>query len=61
MAESLDQTAQMAERWQKLFVRALRALRDLRRHAPPVVLAGPGSQVNVGQQQINTTGTRDES
>ena len=46
-AESLDQSAQMAERWQKLFVRALRALRDLRRHAPPVVLAGPGSQVNV--------------
>jgi len=55
-AESLDQSGQMAERWQKLFVRALRALRDLRRHAPPVVLAGPGSQVNVGQQQINTTG-----
>jgi hypothetical protein len=55
-AEALDQSAQMAERWQKLFVRALRALRDLRRHAPPVVLAGPGSQVNVGQQQINTTG-----
>jgi len=59
-AETLDQSAQMAERWQKLFVRALRALRDLRRHAPPVVLAGPGSQVNVGQQQINTTGARDE-
>jgi hypothetical protein len=55
-AEALDQSAQMAERWQKLFVRALRALRDLRRHAPPVVLAGPGSQVNVGQQEINTTG-----
>jgi hypothetical protein len=55
-AEALDQSAAMAERWQKLFVRALRALRDLRRHAPPVVLAGPGSQVNVGQQQINTTG-----
>ena len=34
-AEALDQSAQMAERWQKLFVRALRALRDLRRHAPP--------------------------
>jgi len=57
-AESLDQSAAMAERWQKLFVRALRALRDLRRHAPPVVLAGPGSQVNVGQQQVNTTGAR---
>jgi hypothetical protein len=55
-AETLDQSAQMAERWQKLFVRALRALRDLRRHAPPIVLAGPGSQVNVGHQQVNTTG-----
>jgi hypothetical protein len=59
-AESLEQSAQMAERWQKLFVRALRALRDLRRHAPPVVLAGPGSQVNVGHQQVNTVGTVDE-
>lgn len=56
VAETLDQSAQMAERWQKLFVRALRALRDLRRHAPPVVLAAPGSQVNVGQQQVNVTG-----
>ena len=55
-AEALAQSAAMAERWQKLFVRALRALRDLRRHAPPVVLAGPGSQVNVGQNQVNTTG-----
>ena len=55
-AEALDQSAQMAERWQKLFVRALRALRDLRRHAPPVVLAGPGSQVNLGVVQSNTTG-----
>jgi hypothetical protein len=60
-SESLDQSAQMAERWQKLFVRSLRALRDLRRHAPPVVLAGPGSQVNVGHQQVNTTGARDEA
>lgn len=51
-AEALDQSAQMAERWQKLFVRALRALRDLRRHAPPVVVAGQGAQVNVGQNQI---------
>jgi hypothetical protein len=59
-AEALDQSAAMAERWQKLFVRALRSLRDLRRHAPPVVLAGPGSQVNVGQQQINTTGATRE-
>jgi len=59
-ADTLDQSAQMAERWQKLFVRALRSLRDLRRHAPPVVLAGPGSQVNVGQNQVNTTGATRE-
>jgi hypothetical protein len=60
-AEALDQSAQMAERWQKLFVRALRALRDLRRHAPPVVLAGAGSQVNLGVVQSNTTGAREET
>ena len=58
VAESLDQSAQMAERWQKTSVRALRALRDLRRHAPPVVLAAPGSQVNVGMVQSNSTGAR---
>ena len=60
-AEALDQSAQMAERWQKLFVRALRALRDLRRHAPPVVLAGAGSQVNLGVVQSNTTGAREKT
>jgi hypothetical protein len=59
-AEAVEEAAAMAERFQRLFVRALRALRDLRRHAPPVVLAGPGSQVNVGQQQVNTTGASRE-
>ena len=50
-AESLDQSAQMAERWQKQFVRALRALRDLRRHVPPAVPAAPGS----GQFRLEPT------
>lgn len=59
-SEALDQSAQMAERWQKLFVRALRALRDLRRHAPHVVLAAPGSQVNVAHQQVNAIGGVDQ-
>jgi hypothetical protein len=52
VAESLDQSAQMAERWQKLFVRALRALRDLRRNSPAVVVAAPGGQVNLGHNQV---------
>jgi hypothetical protein len=56
-AESLDQSAQMADRWQKLFVRALRALRDLRRTTPSVVVAAPGGQVNVGRNQVISQST----
>ena len=48
----MELAATMADRFQKMFVRALRALRDLRRYAPTVVVQH-AQQVNLGQQQLN--------
>jgi hypothetical protein len=45
-AAALDQSAAMADRFHRLFLRALRALRDLRRYTPTVVVANAG-QVNL--------------
>jgi hypothetical protein len=53
-AEAVEEAAAMAERFQRLFVRALRTLRDLRRYAPSVVVQNAG-QVNVAHQQVNAT------
>ena len=53
-ADALDQAMQMADRYNRLAVRTLRALRDLRRSGV-VVVAHPGSQVNIGQQQVNVS------
>lgn len=50
-AEALDQAAQMADRFHRQAVRALRAMRDLRRYS--VVINGGVGQLNVGQQQVN--------
>jgi hypothetical protein len=40
----------MVDRFNRIFLRTLRALRDLRKHAPTVVVQNAG-QVNVGEQQ----------
>lgn len=53
-AAAIDQAGAMAERWQRLFVRAARALRDLRRFGPAVVVNG-AAQVNVAAVQQNVT------
>lgn len=42
----------MVDRFNKLFVRTLRALRDLRRYASSMIVQNAG-QVNVGAQQLN--------
>ena len=52
VAAAMDQSAAMADRFQRMFSRTLRALRDLRRYAPSVVVQNAG-QVNVGGQQVN--------
>lgn len=51
-AEAIEQAAAMADRWQRAFLRTVRALRDLRRYSPTVIVQNAG-QVNVGQTQIN--------
>jgi hypothetical protein len=53
-AEAQEQAAAMADRFQRMYLRAQRALRDMRRYAPIIVQAA--GQVNVaasGGQQIN--------
>jgi hypothetical protein len=50
VAKAIDQAAQMADRFDRMFMRALRQLRDLRRYT---VVVQHAEQVNVGQQQIN--------
>ena len=42
----------MADRFSRLFLRDLRALRDLRRYAPAVVVQG-SAQINVAERQVN--------
>ncbi len=42
----------MVDRFNRLFLRTLRALRDLRRYAPAVTIQNAG-QVNIGAQQVN--------
>jgi hypothetical protein len=51
-AEAVEQAAAMVDRFNRLFLRTLRALRDLRRYAPAVIVQNAG-QVNVGTQQVN--------
>ncbi len=42
----------MAERFHRMYVRTLRAMKDHRRYTGPVVVQNAG-QVNVGGQQLN--------
>ena len=49
----------MVDRFNKLFLRTLRALRDLRRYAPTVMIYNAG-QVNIGQQQVNAAQIQSE-
>src|SRR5262249_41709800 len=49
-----EQAGAMVDRFSRMFVRLLRALRDLRRYAGPVIVKSAG-QVNVGGQQVNVS------
>jgi hypothetical protein len=54
-AEYLERANQMADRFQRMFLRTLRQMRDLRRYSQPVIVNNAG-QVNVaadGGQQVN--------
>ncbi len=51
-AQALDQAAQMVDRFNRVYMRSLRALRDLRRHAPTLIMHNV-EQVNVAENQVN--------
>lgn len=54
-SEYLEQATQMADRYQRTFMRTLRQMRDLRRYQVPVTINNP-QQVNIaadGGQQVN--------
>jgi hypothetical protein len=51
-ADALDQAAAMMDRYNRIFLRTLRALCDLRRHSNSVIVQN-GGQVNVAQHQVN--------
>lgn len=56
---AVEHAAQMADRWQRMYFRAIRNLRDWRRYTPQVTINNP-QQVNIandGGQQINVAGT----
>lgn len=52
--DSIEQAHQMADRWNRIFLRTLRQMRDLRRY--PSVIINKGGQVNVAQNQVNAQG-----
>jgi hypothetical protein len=57
--ESIEHAAQMADRWNRIYMRTLRNLRDLRRYSVPVTINNP-QQVNIaadGGQQVNVAST----
>ncbi|HEX5736371.1 MAG TPA: hypothetical protein VF131_26310 [Blastocatellia bacterium] len=58
--EYLDHCTQMADRFQRMFLRVLRQMRDLRRYSVPVTINNP-KQVNIaadGGQQVNVQAKR---
>lgn len=56
-AEATEQAFTLADRHQRMFLRLLRAFRDLRRLAGPVIVTG--GQVNIGEQQVNVAADGD--
>lgn len=51
-ADAIEQAGQMAERFHRMYLRTIRAMRDYRRYNGPVVVQS-AAQVNVGGQQVN--------
>lgn len=52
--QAVEQAGAMVDRFNRIFLRTLRALRDLRRYATPVIVHNAG-QVNVGSRQVNVS------
>lgn len=47
--DAIEHAAAMADRWQRMYFRAVRQLRDWRRYTPQVTINNP-QQVNIGEQ-----------
>jgi hypothetical protein len=60
-AEAVDQAAAMVDRFNRMCLRTLRALRDLRRYSPPSVVVQHAGQVNVGRQQLNMAAAKPDA
>ncbi len=58
-AETVDRAMMMADRFQRQFLRLLKAYRDQRRILGTVVVAA-GGQLNVAEQQVNVTAAGDD-
>jgi hypothetical protein len=56
-ADATEQAAAMVDRFHRIMMRTLRALRDLRRYSSKVVVQN-AAQVNIGDKQINVTEER---
>lgn len=54
-AAALDQAAAMVDRFNRIFLRTLRGLPDLRRYAPSIVVKA--EQVTIGERQVNVAST----
>jgi hypothetical protein len=54
-SESARDARDEAERWDRVFIRAVRALRDLRRYTTAVIVNNQGGQVNVASDQSQQT------
>lgn len=52
-ADATEQARQTADSYNRMFLRTLRQMRDLRRY--PVTIQNNGGQVNVGAQQVNVS------
>jgi hypothetical protein len=59
-SQAVERAAEMADRFNRMFLRSLRALRDLRRYLPAVIVQNAG-HVNVGEQQVNMSGSSHET
>jgi hypothetical protein len=55
-AKAIDQAAAMVDRFHRMYVRTLRALRDQRRYSPTLIVQT--QQLNMAQQQCNITADR---
>jgi hypothetical protein len=51
-ADAIEQAGAMMDRFNRIFLRTLRALCDMRRHSNPVIVQN-GGQMNVAHQQVN--------